>query len=168
MRVLGIDPGSQRCGYGVVEKKERGIELIGAGVIELDPAPLKERIKEVTEGLELVYSRYSPIDLVVIEDIFFAHNPQSVLKLAQIRGAIALKMLQLHGDYLQFTPLQVKRVITGNGKASKEQVAYMVRKILKLGEVIKPFDITDALGIALTPLLLKLAPLPLPVGVDRV
>ena len=82
--------------------------------------------------------------------MFYAYNPQSVLKLAQFRGALSLKILQIHGNFAEYTPLQVKKCVTGKAKADKEQVAFMVKKILGINKEIKPLDITDAIAIALT------------------
>jgi len=90
------------------------------------------------------------IDEVAIEDIFYAYNPKTVLKLAQFRGALSLKILQEIGYFYEYTPLQVKKALTGNGKAGKEQVAFMVRRLLNIKKEIKPFDITDAMAIAIT------------------
>ena len=90
------------------------------------------------------------IDEVAIEDIFYAYNPQTVLKLAQFRGALSLKILQVFGNFSEYTPLQVKKAVTGNGKAAKEQVAFMVKKILGIKQEIKPLDISDAIAIAIT------------------
>ena len=94
--------------------------------------------------------KHHHFDEVAIEDIFFAYNPQSVLKLAQFRGALSLKILQLHGEFAEYTPLQIKKTITGKAKASKEQVAFMVKRLLGISKDIKPLDITDAIAIALT------------------
>ena len=85
-----------------------------------------------------------------MEDIFFAYNPKTVLKLAQFRGAISLRSLQLHGEFYEYTPLQVKKSVTGKAKAAKEQVGFMVKKILGIKKEIKPLDITDAIAVALT------------------
>ena len=82
--------------------------------------------------------------------MFYAHNPQSVLKLAQFRGALSLKILQVYGNFAEYTPLQVKKSVTGKAKAAKEQVAFMVKRILGINKEIKPLDITDAIAIALT------------------
>jgi len=90
------------------------------------------------------------IDEIAMEDIFFAYNPKTVLKLAQFRGALSLKILQEFGNFAEYTPLQVKKAVTGNGKAAKEQVAFMVKRILKITKEIKPLDITDAIAVAIT------------------
>jgi crossover junction endodeoxyribonuclease RuvC len=100
------------------------------------------------EGLDLILDAHE-IDEVAIEDIFYAYNPKSVLKLAQFRGALSLKILQEIGYFYEYTPLQVKKALTGNGKAAKEQVAFMVKRILNIKKEIKPLDITDAMAIAI-------------------
>ncbi|MCW8839097.1 MAG: crossover junction endodeoxyribonuclease RuvC, partial [Thiovulaceae bacterium] len=90
------------------------------------------------------------IDEVAMEDIFYAHNPKTTIKLAQFRGAIMLKLLQEFGQFSEYTALQVKQAITGNGKAKKEQVAFMVKRLLNIKKEIKPLDITDAIAVAIT------------------
>jgi crossover junction endodeoxyribonuclease RuvC len=104
---------------------------------------------ELVEGLDTIFKQHK-IDEVAIEDIFYAYNPQTVLKLAQFRGALSLKILQVFGNFSEYTPLQVKKAVTGNGKAAKEQVAFMVKKILGIKQEIKPLDISDAIAIAIT------------------
>ncbi len=110
---------------------------------------LQEQIVELVEGLDLILAKHT-IDEVAIEDMFFAHNPKSVIKLAQFRGAMSLKILQELGNFSEYTPLQVKKAVTGNGKSTKEQVAFMVKRLLNLKQEIKPLDITDAIAVALT------------------
>ncbi|WP_120944606.1 MULTISPECIES: crossover junction endodeoxyribonuclease RuvC [Helicobacter] len=144
--ILGIDPGSRKCGYGVIDEQSK---LVGAGFIHIHNAPFQIQVLEMVAGLDQVLDSY-PIAEVAMEDIFYAYNPKSVLKLAQFRGALSLKILQRVGHFSEYTPLQVKRAISGHGKANKEQVAFMVKKILRLKSAIKPLDITDALAIALT------------------
>jgi crossover junction endodeoxyribonuclease ruvC len=149
MKILGIDPGSRNCGYAIVEKTYNKITLIEAGLIKIKPSTLQYQITELCEGLDIIFKNHK-FDEVAIEDVFFAYNPQSVLKLAQFRGALSLKILQLHGEFAEYTPLQVKKAVTGKAKAQKEQVAFMVKKILGITKEIKPLDITDAIAIALT------------------
>ncbi|MFC3848310.1 crossover junction endodeoxyribonuclease RuvC [Helicobacter baculiformis] len=144
--ILGIDPGSRKCGYGIIDMQSK---LVGAGFIHIQNAPLQIQILEMIEGLNQVLKTYSIVE-VAMEDIFYAYNPKSVLKLAQFRGALSLKILQSVGHFSEYTPLQIKRAISGHGKANKEQVAFMVKKILGLKSAIKPLDITDALAVALT------------------
>jgi len=149
MKILGIDPGTRNLGYCVLESSGVNNSLIEAGVIKIKQNELQTQIIDVVEGLDLILKKFH-IDSVAIEDIFFAYNPKSVIKLAQFRGAISLKILQEVGYFYEYTPLQVKQSLTGNGKATKEQVAFMVKKILKINKEIKPLDITDAMAIAIT------------------
>ena len=149
MNILGIDPGSRNLGYSILFWNGRKANIVEAGVIKLNSKVLQEQILEVESGLNIILQKYK-IEQVAIEDIFFAYNPKTVLKLAQFRGAIALKILQEVGKFYEYTPLQVKKAVTGNGKASKEQVAFMVKRLLNIKEELKPLDISDAIAIALT------------------
>ena len=149
MKILGIDPGTRNCGYAIVEKSGNSIKLIEAGLIKIKTKILQEQIVEMTEGFDLIFAKHK-IDEVSIEDMFYAFNPKTVIKLAQFRGAISLKILQEFGNFAEYTPLQVKQAVTGNGKATKEQVSFMVKRLLGIKKEIKPLDITDAIAIALT------------------
>ena len=149
MKILGIDPGTRNCGYAIVEKNGNSLKLIEAGLIKIKTKILQEQIVEMTEGFDLIFAKHK-IDEVSIEDMFYAFNPKTVIKLAQFRGAISLKILQVFGNFSEYTPLQVKQAVTGNGKATKEQVAFMVKRLLNVKKEIKPLDITDAIAIALT------------------
>ncbi len=149
MKILGIDPGTRNCGYAIVEKNGNSIKLIEAGLIKIKTKILQEQIVEMTEGFDLIFDKHI-INEVSIEDMFYAFNPKTVIKLAQFRGAISLKILQKFGNFAEYTPLQVKQAVTGNGKATKEQVAFMVKRLLGVKKEIKPLDITDAIAIALT------------------
>ena len=149
MKILGIDPGTKNCGYAVIEKSGRDLKLIEAGLIKIKTTVLQEQIVEMTEGIDLIFKTHK-LDEVSIEDMFYAFNPKTVIKLAQFRGAISLKILQNFGNFSEYTPLQVKQAVTGNGKATKEQVAFMVKRLLGIKKEIKPLDITDAIAIALT------------------
>ena len=149
MKILGIDPGTRNCGYAIVEKVGNKKILIEAGLIKIKQDSLQYQITQLCEGLDLIFKTHK-IDEVAIEDIFYAHNPKTVLKLAQFRGALSLKILQIHGEFSEYTPLQIKKAVTGKVKAAKEQVAFMVKKMLGISKEIKPLDITDAIAIALT------------------
>jgi crossover junction endodeoxyribonuclease RuvC len=149
MIVLGIDPGSINCGYAILRYENRKSTLVEAGLIKIKSKVLQEQIIELIEGLDIILRNHT-IDEVAIEDIFFAYNPKTVLKLAQFRGALSLKILQEIGNFAEYTPLQVKKAVTGKAKAQKEQVAFMVKRILNIKQEIKPLDITDAIAIALT------------------
>lgn len=148
MNILGIDPGSHNCGYAIINGEKNNINLIEAGLIKTKSINLKDQIIELISGLDIIF-KSNKIDTVVVENIFYAYNPKSVLKLAQFRGAIICKVMQEFGNFYEYTPLQVKKSLTGNGKADKMQVSFMVRKILGIKNEIKPLDITDAIAIAI-------------------
>jgi len=154
LKILGIDPGTINCGYAIVEnvtnvKSTRKPRLVEAGLIKIKSRILQEQILEMVEAIDLILKSHT-IDEVAIEDMFFAHNPKTIIKLAQFRGALSLKILLEVGNFSEYTPLQVKQAVTGNGKSSKEQVSFMVRKLLGIKQEIKPLDITDAIAVALT------------------
>jgi len=149
LTILGIDPGTRNCGYAIIEKDKNRLILKEAGLIKIKEKILQYQIVELVEGLDIIFKNHT-IDEVAIEDIFYAFNPKTVLKLAQFRGALSLKILQVFGNFHEYTPLQVKKAVTGNGKAAKEQVSFMVKRILGIKQEIKPLDITDAIAIALT------------------
>jgi len=149
MIILGIDPGTINCGYAILEVNNKKPKLIEAGLIKMKSRILQEQILEFIEGFNLIINKHK-IDQVAMEDMFYAFNPKSVIKLAQFRGAISLKILLEFGNFAEYTPLQVKKAVTGNGKAQKEQVAFMVKRILNIKKEIKPLDITDAIAVALT------------------
>ncbi|GHV60147.1 crossover junction endodeoxyribonuclease RuvC [Campylobacterota bacterium] len=149
MMILGIDPGTAKCGYALLNLQNRKMNLHEAGFIKIGSKRLQEQIAELIEGLDMVLQK-TKIDEVAIEDIFFAFNPKTVIKLAQFRGALSLKIIQELGNFYEYTPLQVKKAVTGKGKAAKEQVAYMVKIILGIKQEIKPLDITDAIAVSIT------------------
>jgi crossover junction endodeoxyribonuclease RuvC len=148
-KILGIDPGTINCGYAILNVNNDGIKLIEAGLIKMKSRILQEQILELMDGLEIIFSKYD-LKEVAIEDMFFAHNPKTVIKLAQFRGAIMLKILEEFGEFAEYTPLQIKKAVTGKAKASKEQVAFMVQRLLGIKKEIKPFDISDAMAVAIT------------------
>ena len=149
MKILGIDPGSRNLGYCILELDGVKISLVEAGLLKIKSKILQEQIVELIEGIDMIIGGKN-IDEVAIEDIFFAFNPKSVIKLAQFRGALSLKIIQEIGYFYEYTPLQVKQSVTGNGKATKEQVSFMVKRLLKITKEIKPLDITDAMAVAIT------------------
>jgi crossover junction endodeoxyribonuclease RuvC len=149
MNILGIDPGSRNCGYAIINYENSKISLVEAGLIKIKQNELQYQLPELIEGFDLVI-KDKTIDQVAIEDIFYAHNPKTVLKLAQFRGALSLKVLQEFGNFSEYTPLQVKKALTGKAKADKTQVAFMVKRLLGIKKEIKPLDITDAMAVAIT------------------
>ncbi len=149
MKILGIDPGTIRLGYCVLELNAGKITLCDAGFLKINAKILQHQITELVEGIDQILKDHQ-VEHVAIEDIFFAHNPKTVLKLAQFRGALALKILLEVGNFAEYTPLQVKKAVTGKAKAAKEQVAFMMKTLLGIKGEIKPLDITDAMAVAYT------------------
>ncbi|MDD5157737.1 crossover junction endodeoxyribonuclease RuvC [Sulfurimonas sp.] len=149
MIILGIDPGTRNMGYAIINLENSKISLIEAGLIKIKAEELQFQIPQMVEAFEGIFKNHK-IDEVAIEDIFYAHNPKTTIKLAQFRGAISLLILQYFGQFSEYTALQVKKSLTGNGKAAKEQVSFMVKMLLNIKKEIKPLDITDAMAVAIT------------------
>jgi crossover junction endodeoxyribonuclease RuvC len=149
MTILGIDPGTRKMGYALISLDKGKIALIEAGLIKIKAEELQFQIPQMVEAFEGIFKSHK-IDEVAIEDIFYAHNPKTTIKLAQFRGAIMLMLIQQFGQFSEYTALQVKKALTGNGKATKEQVAFMAKRLLNIKKEIKPLDITDAIAVAIT------------------
>jgi crossover junction endodeoxyribonuclease RuvC len=149
MIILGIDPGTRNMGYALISLEKGKISLVEAGLIKIKAEDLQYQIPQMIEAFDNIFKSYN-IDEVAMEDIFYAHNPATTIKLAQFRGAIMLKLLQEFGQFNEYTALQVKKALTGKAKASKEQVAFMVKRLLNIKKEIKPLDITDAMAVAIT------------------
>jgi len=149
MNILGIDPGTKNLGYAVISFEKNKLSLVEAGLIKMKAENLQFQIPQMVEGLDSIFNKYN-IDEIAMENIFYAHNPATTIKLAQFRGAIMLKLLQEFGQFNEYTALQVKKALTGKAKASKEQVNFMVKRLLNIKKEIKPFDISDAMAVAIT------------------
>jgi len=148
MIILGIDPGTRNMGYALISLEKGNISLVEAGLIKIKAQELQFQIPQMVEAFDNIFKSHS-IDEVAMEDIFYAHNPATTIKLAQFRGAIMLKLLQEFGQFNEYTALQVKKALTGKAKAGKEQVAFMVKRLLNIKKEIKPLDITDAMAVAI-------------------
>lgn len=149
MRVLGIDPGSNVTGYGIIEKNGRDFNTLKWGAISTKQYPsFPEKLKKIYDDLEEVIKSYRPTTAAV-EKIFFAKNPQSVIKLGQARGVALLAAINSGLGIAEYTPLEIKQSVTGYGRAGKSQMQSMVAKILSLKENPKPFDSSDALAVAI-------------------
>ncbi|UTX51455.1 crossover junction endodeoxyribonuclease RuvC [Candidatus Saccharibacteria bacterium TM7i] len=151
MRVLGIDPGTGIMGFGVVDVSPSGsFTLVDAGVIRTPPhTPQDERLEDIYASLNEIIDATKP-DVCSIEKLFFMRNITTAMTVAEARG-VALLAARLHGLSIhEYTPMQIKQVATGYGKADKKQVQEMVRVHLGLREVPKPDDCADALAAAIT------------------
>lgn len=151
MIVLGIDPGSRRTGYGVVEIHGAGEKLIEYGVLSLDVHDNHQlRLKKIYDRLIQVIDRCLP-DICAIEMPVYGQNPQSMLKLGRAQAAAMLAVLNRGIPVIQYTPKEVKKSVTGNGNASKQQIWFMVKSILSIDDSNQPLDhdASDALAVAL-------------------
>lgn len=150
MRILGIDPGSVVCGYGVIDIKGKSLILVEYGVVAVKrrSTTFPGRLREIHDRLSAVISRTRP-DVCSMEKVFYAKNVLSIVQLAHARGVAVLACAQAGHDPIEYTPMQVKRSVTGRGAASKDQVQHMVRAILEIEETPEFFDATDALAVAI-------------------
>lgn len=149
MLALGIDPGTAICGYGFVESQGSKLIPHEYGVITTSAkAPMQERLLKIYDSLEDMINKYQP-DVMGIEQLFFNRNVDTAIPVGQARGVILLAAAKNNLPLMERTPLQVKQSVTGYGKATKEQVIYMVTKILHLPKPPKPDDAADALAVAI-------------------
>lgn len=148
MRILGIDPGSRITGYGIVEQQGSRLIHIDNGAIFTDTAAdFPGRLKQIFDGLSEVIARYHP-DGAAIENIFFSTNAQSALKLGQARGAAIVAAVHCGLPVAEYSALQVKQAVVGQGRAEKSQVQKMLKALLGLPEIAQA-DASDALAVAI-------------------
>jgi crossover junction endodeoxyribonuclease RuvC len=149
LRVIGIDPGSNTTGYGVIDSDGRRYQLVEyAGIRAPARFSFAERLLIICQKLEEVFERLRPTACAV-EDTFYAVNVKSALKLGQVRGAVLVTAARTGVAIAEYTPLEIKSAVVGYGRAEKHQVQEMVRLLLKLKELPEPLDASDALGIAI-------------------
>ncbi|MGA8310274.1 MAG: crossover junction endodeoxyribonuclease RuvC [Terriglobales bacterium] len=150
MRVLGVDCGTEYTGFGVVELgQDESLVCLTCGAIKLSPRePLPHRLAIIFERLGAIIQEHHP-DNVAIEDVFYALNVKSALKLGQVRGVAMLAASSAGLDVAEYSPLSIKSAVVGYGRAEKPQVQLMVTRLLKLSEVPQPADAADALAIAI-------------------
>jgi crossover junction endodeoxyribonuclease RuvC len=148
-RVLGVDPGSRRLGWGVIEREGLKLRAVAAGVLKLDAdVALELRLKEIHEALTTLCESYA-IDAMAVEDIFYAKFPNAAIKLGHVRGVVLLVGAQQDVPVSSYPPSIVKKTLAGRGAAEKVQVARLVAASLKLAK-LPPADAADALAIAMT------------------
>lgn len=149
MRVLGIDPGSRATGFGVVGAERGTVTVIASGTVEARPgAAFAERLRAVHEGIREVIAKHGP-DAAAIEDAFLAKNVKTVAQISQVRGVLLLALEMAGLPVTEYSPREVKLAVSGNGNASKEQVARMVSRLLVLPASAGSLDESDALAVAL-------------------
>ncbi len=156
MIILGIDPGLAKLGFGVINKisgpksKNRNkLKCLGYGLIQTSPDfPPAERLKRLNNELNKIIKKYRP-SILAVENIYFFKNLKTAMPVSQAKGVILLTAAKKKIPVYEITPLQAKMAVTGYGKAEKEQVQKMVKRLLNLKEIPKPDDASDALAVAI-------------------
>ena len=159
LRVLGIDPGTNVTGYGVVEPANGRLgHLLECGVIRTNPNDaIGKRLDTLFEGVSELIARHEPTALA-LEGVFYAKNIKTTLTLGHARGVILLAAARAGLEVAEFPPATVKKSVVGTGKAAKAQVGFMVQRLLNLREIPEPDDAADGVAIALTYILTKRLP----------
>ncbi len=147
MKILGLDPGLRITGYGVIEKTGSTLTYVSSGCIKSPDGELPDRLKNILNSVQEVILRFGP-EQVAVEKVFVNVNPQSTLLLGQARGAAICAAVSRDLPVSEYTALQVKQAVVGNGHAKKEQVQEMVKRLLKLPGYPSP-DAADALACAI-------------------
>jgi len=147
-RILGIDPGSRKTGFGIIELDKQKIHHVINGRLKVGDGDFADRLKQIFEGLTDIIERYKP-DMMAIEKVFLHKNADSALKLGQARGAAICAGVSQNLPVHEYSATQIKKAVVGNGHAKKEQVQYMMSVILNLPEVPLE-DAADALACAMT------------------
>ena len=162
-RYLGIDPGLVRTGYAVLERGTRGPVLREGGVIRSTPKlSLSERVLEIGQGVREVLEQYQPA-VMAIEQVFSTvQYPKTALMMAHARGAILFAAAERNAQVVHYTARQIKRLLTGSGKASKDQVQHAIRNELHLHDLLEPNDVADAAAVALCHYYMSRVALPAP------
>jgi crossover junction endodeoxyribonuclease RuvC len=148
VRVLGVDPGLGRCGWGVLERRDGRVAAAGYGTVKTGGEPVGQRLVELAWRLREVLADHRP-EVLAIERLFFNANVRTAMTVGQASGVVLLLAAERGLEVATYTPPQVKRAVTGTGAAPKEQVGYMVRALLGLEAVPAPADTADALAVAL-------------------
>ena len=149
MRIFGIDPGSERTGYGCVETDGRVARLVTCGTITaLAKDPFPQRLARIHRELSALIAGSAP-DCVAIESLFSAVNARTALKLGHARGVAMLAAIEAGVLIVEYTPAEIKRAVVGYGRAEKPQVGQMVKLLLGLDKVPSPHDAADALAVAI-------------------
>lgn len=150
MRIIGIDPGIARVGWGIIDKSSNKVKTIAFDCFETHKSqPPETRLLEIYKFLTNLILEYKP-DAISVEELFFNTNSKTALIVGQARGVVLLAAAYHSVPVVSYTPLQVKMAITGYGRADKSQIGHMVKTLLYLKSIPKPDDTADALAIALT------------------
>lgn len=149
MRVLGIDPGSETTGWGVIEGEARRYRLVEYGTVSCPARDrFSTRLLKICDGIEAVIASYKP-DVCSVEEAFYANNVKVALKLGQVRGVVLLVAERAQLEIHEYSPRLVKQTVVGHGGAEKHQIQEMVRVLLSLESVPRSHDAADALAVAI-------------------
>lgn len=158
MRVLGIDCGTERTGWGIISSDGRRHMVLAHGVIRTSPRhPLEQRLQRIAAGLREVLNLHQP-DAAAVEEVFFSQNVKTALKLAHVRGVALLAVAEAKVPLGEYSPLEVKGSVVGYGRAEKHQVERMVRTLTGFQEPFDTEDVSDALAVAICHATLSNAP----------
>jgi crossover junction endodeoxyribonuclease RuvC len=149
MVILGIDPGLERVGYGVVRKEGSRLTSLGYGLVKTPKGETPERLRLIFDQVVELVEKFNP-DCACCERLFFTKNQTTGIDVAKALGVVQLALAQRGLSCREFAPPEVKLAVVGNGAAEKRQVQYMVTKLLGLSETPKPDDVADALAVAVT------------------
>ena len=149
MTILGIDPGLERIGYGVVRREGSRLTVLDYGLIETPRIAVPDRVRLLHERVAEIIVRHAP-DAMATERLLFAVNKTTAMDVAKALGVILLAGAQAGLPWCEYSPPEVKQSVVGNGAADKKQVGFMVTKLLSLSTPPKPDDVADALAVAIT------------------
>jgi crossover junction endodeoxyribonuclease RuvC len=151
MRIIGIDPGTASCGFGIIDEEDGRIIVVNYGVIRTRPADgdAAQRLQIIYQELNELLLTYRP-DVAAVEELFFGRNISTAIQVGQARGVLLLALANSEIPVSEYSPPKIKEAVSGYGNASKEQVQYMVQNLLELEEKPKPDDAADGLAVALT------------------
>lgn len=148
MRILGIDPGLERVGFGVIDREGSRLRPIAHGLIETPRIALPDRLRMIHEGVTNLIAEHKP-DQLATERLLFSVNKKTAMDVAKGLGVVLLAGAQAGLPWMEMTPPEIKLAVVGNGAAEKKQVQFMVVRLLNLTETPKPDDVADALAIAI-------------------
>ena len=149
MRILGIDCGTERTGYGLIDSDGRSHRMVAAGAIATSPKePLEVRLLQISRGLREVIGQHAPSEAAV-EEVFYSLNVKTALKLSHVRGVALLAISEAGLEFGEYSPLEVKTCVVGYGRAEKHQVQMMITSLLRLDEPVISEDACDALAVAM-------------------
>ncbi len=148
MKILGIDPSLRATGYGIIEQDSQALKIIKYGVIKpSQKAPLLDKLNEIKTEIDSIIKTYNP-DEIAIENLFYARNVKTAITLGQVRGAALIAVASNQCPLYEYSPLEIKKAVTGYGRADKNQVQSMIRTLLHIQDEKIEEDASDALATA--------------------